>query len=266
MPRLTKSLPKYRKHKASCQAVVTIAGRDIYLGPHGTKTSKVEYDRVIAEWLAAGRPSYSVVLLGEITIAEVMAAYMRHVKKRYVKNGESTSEQHGIRSALRPLKHLYSKQLVVEFGPMSLKAVRQKMIDTGMSRGTINQNVGRIKRMFRWAASEELIPADVCQSLSTVTGLRKDESQARETSPILPVDDETVEQTLPHLPEIVADMVRLQRLTGMRPGEVCILRPCDIDRVGSKNSIATESPKISEFRCKRNAGFRLKRLLNENSR
>ena len=84
--------------------------------------------------------------------------------------------------------------------------------------------------MFRWAASEELIPANVCQSLSTVTGLRKDESEARETSPILPVDDEIVERTLPHLPEIVADMVRLQRLTGMRPSEVCILRPYDIDR------------------------------------
>lgn len=35
--------------------------------------------------------------------------------------------------------------------------------------------------------------------------------------------------TLPHLPEIVADMVRLQRLTGMRPAEVCLMRPVDID-------------------------------------
>ncbi|HYW80086.1 MAG TPA: site-specific integrase, partial [Thermoguttaceae bacterium] len=32
------------------------------------------------------------------------------------------------------------------------------------------------------------------------------------------------------LPEIPADMLRFQRLTGARPGEVCILRPCDIDR------------------------------------
>jgi integrase len=39
-----------------------------------------------------------------------------------------------------------------------------------------------------------------------------------------------VDTTLPHLPEVVADMVRLQRLTGMRPAELCMLRPCDIDR------------------------------------
>ena len=33
-----------------------------------------------------------------------------------------------------------------------------------------------------------------------------------------------------HLPEVVADMVRFQRLTGCRPEEVCAVRPCDVDR------------------------------------
>ncbi len=46
----------------------------------------------------------------------------------------------------------------------------------------------------------------------------------------MPIDDIIVEQTLPHLSETVAAMVRLQRLTGMRPDEVCRLRPCDVDR------------------------------------
>jgi hypothetical protein len=54
MPRLIRTLPKYRKHKASGQAVVTICGRDHYLGPHGTKASKVEYDRLIVEFLSSG--------------------------------------------------------------------------------------------------------------------------------------------------------------------------------------------------------------------
>ncbi len=55
MPTLLNAVPKYRKHKASGQAVVTIGGVDHYLGPHGTKASKNEYDRVIAEWMANGR-------------------------------------------------------------------------------------------------------------------------------------------------------------------------------------------------------------------
>lgn len=51
----SKSLPKYRKHKASGQAVVNLSGVDRYLGPHGTKANKLEYDRLVAEWLARGR-------------------------------------------------------------------------------------------------------------------------------------------------------------------------------------------------------------------
>jgi hypothetical protein len=45
MPRLTSSNPSYRRHKASGQAVVTLGGQDVYLGPHGTAASKREYVR-----------------------------------------------------------------------------------------------------------------------------------------------------------------------------------------------------------------------------
>ena len=82
--------------------------------------------------------------------------------------------------------------------------------------------------MFRWAVVEELIPPTVFHAVSSVPGLRKGRSNAKETAPIGPVEDDVVEAMLPHLPEIVADIVRVQRLTGMRPAEVCILRPCDI--------------------------------------
>ena len=34
------------------------------------------------------------------------------------------------------------------------------------------------------------------------------------------------------MPDVVSDMVEFQRATGARPTEVCILRPCDIDRSG----------------------------------
>ena len=48
MPRLPQAVPKYQKHRASGQAVVRLNGQDFYLGPHGTKPSKLEYDRVIS--------------------------------------------------------------------------------------------------------------------------------------------------------------------------------------------------------------------------
>jgi hypothetical protein len=42
VPRLVQAVPKYRKHRASGQAIVTISGRDHYLGPFNSKASKVE--------------------------------------------------------------------------------------------------------------------------------------------------------------------------------------------------------------------------------
>ncbi len=84
--------------------------------------------------------------------------------------------------------------------------------------------------MFRWAVTKELVPATVYQALVAVPNVPKGRTAARETPPVRPVEDSVVEATLPHLPTVVADMVRFQRLTGARPGEVCQLRPMDVDR------------------------------------
>ena len=53
--RRRKRLPSYRPHKPTGQAVVTLNGKDHYLGWHGTQMSKDAYDRLTAEWLAGGR-------------------------------------------------------------------------------------------------------------------------------------------------------------------------------------------------------------------
>lgn len=65
-------LPKYRKHKASGQAVVTLSGKEHYLGPHGTKASKLEFDRLIAEWLQSGRSPLAVDAC-DVTVVEICA-------------------------------------------------------------------------------------------------------------------------------------------------------------------------------------------------
>jgi hypothetical protein len=55
MLKLIRSIPTYRKHRGTAQAVVSLNGRDFYLGPHNTRASKLEYDRLIGEWLHQGR-------------------------------------------------------------------------------------------------------------------------------------------------------------------------------------------------------------------
>ena len=44
MPTLKHSVPKYRKHRASGQAVVTISGHDHYLGPARWPINAIDWD------------------------------------------------------------------------------------------------------------------------------------------------------------------------------------------------------------------------------
>ena len=83
MPRLTQSVPKYRKHAASKQAFVEIAGRRHYLGPHDTVASKLEYDRLVTEWLSSGRSASYGVPEHQVSVAELLLDYLGHVKAYY---------------------------------------------------------------------------------------------------------------------------------------------------------------------------------------
>ena len=56
-------------------------------------------------------------------------------------------------------------------------------------------------RMFRWAVENDLCPATVWQRLPR-GGLAKGRTKAREPKPVLPVADEVVDATLPHLPPV----------------------------------------------------------------
>ena len=106
------------------------------------------------------------------------------------------------------------------------------MVDCGLSRGVVNTRIGQIKRMFKWAVAEELIPPSVYHGLQAVSGLTFGRTAARETEPIRPVPDLYVAVALPFLSPHVAAMVKIQRLTGMRAGELVVMRPCDIDTSG----------------------------------
>ena len=51
MPRPRSLAPKYRPHKSSGQAVVTIRGKDHYLGKHGSVQSQERYHQLLAEFV-----------------------------------------------------------------------------------------------------------------------------------------------------------------------------------------------------------------------
>jgi hypothetical protein len=138
--------PSYRHHRPSGQAVVSINGRDHYLGKHGPTGSKAEYDRLVGEWLANGRQAPRH---GDLTVVELVAAYVAHADTYYVKDGRPTSEATLIRLALRVLARLYGHTPAAEFGPLSLQAVRQAYADAGLCRREVNRRTGLVVRCFK---------------------------------------------------------------------------------------------------------------------
>ncbi|HZN66330.1 MAG TPA: hypothetical protein VFB66_13660 [Tepidisphaeraceae bacterium] len=132
MPKLAlDQVPSYRLHRQSGQAVVTLSGRDILLGKHGSRESRDKYNRFAAEWLANGRqlrmdPPAS-------TVSMVICAYWSHCATYY--GGDSGhGERRSIKLALGFVRRIYGPTPAVQFGPLALKAVRQAMSEAGAGR------------------------------------------------------------------------------------------------------------------------------------
>lgn len=237
MARPARHLPKYRHYKPKDLAVVRLDGRDVYLGKFNSPDSREKYNRVIAEWLTTGAappPAASTVAdQGGPTVNEVILAYLRHAMEFYRRpDGTATGEFDNIKLAVRPLKSLYGSTPAKDFGPLALKAVRQEMIEAKLCRRTINQRIGRITRVFQYAVENELVPPSVHHGLKSVKGLARGRSAATESKTVKPVPDADVDAIKPFVSRQIWAMIELQRLSGMRSGEVCSLRTCDLDMSG----------------------------------
>lgn len=166
--------PTYRRHRSQGldRAFVVLSGKRIYLGPYDTPESRQRYDRVVAEWLAGGRQLQPQAETH--TIGELCDRFLQHADGYYRRpDGTPTNEPTTLRMALRPLRQLYGNTPAGEFGPLALKAVRQCMIDCKWCRGTVNNMVMRVKKLFRWATENELVPAGVHTALVAVAGLKR---------------------------------------------------------------------------------------------
>ncbi len=293
MPRTPKGTPPSypsRPHKGQARITVRLVdGRrhDLLLGPFGSPESRAEYRRVLAELEASGG-RYRVNGTGGpatgLTVAELCLLFWRHAEGYYrLADGSPSRELDHFRYAQAALVGLYSDTLASEFGPLRLKAVRQKMIDArrylvrftddsrtwdrwlpesrlrqgagqedgweakwgedwkpveilrtrkAISRKVINQRVEHVKRIVKWAVSEELVPPSAYEAIRAVAGLRRGHPGTYEKPRVKPVPQEHVEAVLPFLCPQVAAMVRLQPLMGARPTEICLMRGRDIDRSG----------------------------------
>ncbi len=228
MHRGKSNIPQHRRHKGKNLGYVRIDGRMCYTGKWGTAEAEEKAQRLVRRHLAGlhGERTGSPDWPGDETIEGLSAKYWRYFEAAY----QDSREPESLRYALRALVRLFGDHVVEEFRPRHLKVLRQTMIEDGLGRTTINARIGKLKRMFRWGVEEELVSPSTADAIRAVENLKPGRSPAREPVPVEPVEQSVVEATIPRVSPQVAAMIRLQWLTGMRPGEVVRMRLDEIDQ------------------------------------
>lgn len=235
-PKGSTSTPKYRLHKATGQGVVTIDGKDFYLGKHEAAESRQKYERMIGEWYLRGRQGPAAA---GGTVAQIAAGYLESLVAVRGKAGIDKR----IVTAMKWLCSQYGDTAAHEFSAAKLMAIRLKRAEMNVSRFGesvdrkpcriyINHIIAYIKGSFRWAAMVAMIPPSVWHSVAAVTPWRRGECPTPDNPRVRPVDAKDIEAILEVANPLLAAMLRVQLYTGMRSGEVCQMRPCDIEMSG----------------------------------
>ena len=211
MPRQKNAIPSYLLYKVAgreAQARVRIDGKDILLGPYGSEESCIKYGTLISQAAGglsvdplANRVTNRVTDSGDtgLLVAELLLAFKRHADVYYSKDGKKTAEVDCLNSAMRPVRELFAMLPAKDFSPLNLKAVQQKYVAAGWSRGFVNASANRIRRIWKWGVSEGLVPVATWQALQSVSGLKIGHTVAPDRKRREAVSDERLEAVRPHL-------------------------------------------------------------------
>lgn len=218
--------PKYRRHTVRDLGFVEHEGKRLYLpGPYRSEES-VEAYRAFLRSIGFTVPGGGIAPQ-HVLLELLVSRFMKWADAVYPEG--SRSEASNCHAATKLLTELFIEVPVSQITPLRLKEFQVWLAAKKLSRGYINATVSRVKRMFKWGVSEELIPPSIYHALITVPGLRRGRTPAVEMKKKVPVLWADVEATLPHLSPTVQAMVRLQWHTGARPQSICRARPDQFD-------------------------------------
>lgn len=235
MPRRSVWPPKIAHNKGYARVWVPRIGDQkahwLTLGPSHSEESRQAYRRLIAEHPelpSIARPLGESVRNG-LVVADLCTRFTAHY--RTLVRIPNTYAR--VDSAMAMLNEMFGGTPVTEFRGPQLKSFQRSLAAKGLARSYISGLVGTVKQAWRHAVSEAWIEPSLLQALEAVSNLERGESGCKEPRVIEPANLADVAATLPFLRPPVRAMVELQRLTGMRSGEVCGLTPGEVIREGT---------------------------------
>lgn len=168
-----------------------------------------------------------------VTVEKLADEYEAFAKTVFVKDGEPTGHMSNVHYGMLALKESHGPQLANDIDyPKIVRLCNAMCYGKGgkrLSVKTVNGRLFCIKAAFAWGRGKEWVSAVALNDVQNVPPLIPGRCDARESREVPPVADAIVERTKKHLPRVVCDMIDVQALTGMRPGETCAMRACDID-------------------------------------
>lgn len=208
--------------------------RPVYLGRYGSPESLVAYEHEVERW----REERGAAVSGPETepgwtVGHLMIAYYDYARSEY-----APATLSNIRQMISTLRVVAQNIPIDGFGLEHMTAYRQLLIADGLAAATIRQRLGWAKHMMHWGARKSLAPGvkwvrrELLAELHAMEKLREGRGGVPITRRVMPVSDEVVRRTLKFAPRTVRAMIIVQRLTGMRPGELREMRIEDIDRSG----------------------------------
>ncbi len=119
-----------------------------------------------------------------LTVRAAWQRYLAHAKSYYrLADGAPTRTPENIDHAMRPMLALHGEALASKVTPTMLEVARERMIDAGISVAIINQRVGMIRRVRKWLAARELIPAGAWHALLALEPLKPGRTRAKSMPP-----------------------------------------------------------------------------------
>ena len=210
--------------KKSRYYCVKLHGKEHYLGKDKSAAEE-EYRRRIALYLVE-TPSAGIGRQ-DLYVKDIAVLYLKESSPFWSAGTVANSTL-----ALEEFVACVGNILAAQLNAQHILCYQHWLADKGLSRSTVKKKLSSIRSCIREAAEKMLIPAEVWHSVNTVRNLRPGRSNAKEPTKRKPADLEDVSKILPFLPKVLQDMLLVQLLCGMRPGEARLLRVRDIIRHG----------------------------------